>query len=513
MENGALKNQYTYGALNRLDQAVNGKGEAAFYTYNGLGHRVGKTTGTMEAVSRDHSVLQGADDLDPLSRLKEQTMHPETRIQYTIDLTRSYHNLLQKEEKGITQIYLWDGNVTGMAEDGNECKKYYFQDEIGSPIRLMDKNGEMAESYGYDEFGQDLYGNQGMVQPFGYTGYQTDRIAGTYYAQAREYRADLGRFAGKDVLRYSCKRDNISLNLYTYCKQNPLYYIDFNGHETIVVSGGTADTDAFHYQFIETAIKNINDLMAEGVPADDITWMVVEAGYKPEDLANFEDTAEKLGVNYIGISDKEQMIDYINNKDGTTIRAEDQITYMSFFAHGQCPKYSGSTENQLSFAYHIEDVDETKIDFTQSDIERLDSEAFNNTVIKFYSCNAGTKDDNGMSFAQAWSNKTGGLSYGIENGRTLYAAINHAASWGFYGGSMCVSPMELWNKFFDTELWQEKQKRKNDRTAKGYSEYGSLNYPCLVSLAGDLDVANPFNFGLFSRGWKWFYPESCDEEG
>ena len=481
-------------------------------------------------------MMEAAQLPDPMESLKQHTLDPETDIRYTIDLTRQYHNLLQKEEAGVTQTYLWDGNVAAMKEQTTAqgpmtapadlpcppVTRYYLQDELGSPVRLTDEEGKLTETYGYDEFGQDLYRNRegtagrnvaGSIQPFGYTGYQIDQIAGTYYAQAREYRADLGRFAGKDVLRYSCKRDSISLNLYTYCKQNPLYYIDFNGHETIVVSGGTADTDAFHYQFIETAIKNVNDLMAEGVPADDITWMVVEAGYKPEDIVNFEDTADKLGVNYVGISDKEQMIDYINNKDGKTIRSEDQITYMSFFAHGQCPKYSRSTENQLSFAYHIEDVDETKIDFTQSDIERLESEAFNNTVTMFYSCNAGTKDDNGMSFAQTWTNKTGGRSYGIENGRTLYAAINHAASWGFYGGSMCVSPMELWNKLFNTALWQEKQKRKNDRTEKGYSDYGSLNYPCLVSLAGDLDVANPFRFGLFSRGWKCFYPESCDGEG
>ncbi len=514
MKNGDLRNQYTYGVLNRLEQAVNEKGEAAFYTYNGLGHRVEKTTGIMEVVGGDYRALQGVDGLDPLSRLKEQIIRPETSIQYTIDLTRSYHNLLQKEEGGSIQSYLWDGNVIGIAEDKNECERYYFQDEMGSPIRLMNKNGEMEESYGYDEFGQDLYGNQGIAQPFGYTGYQADRVTRTYYAQAREYRADLGRFAGKDVLRYSCKRDSISLNLYVYCKQNPLYYIDFNGHETIVVSGGAADSDKFSYQFIETAIKNINDLKAEGVPADDITWMVIDAGYEPQDIANFKDTAEQLGVHCVSVSDKEQMIDYINNKDDKTIRAEDPITYMSFFSHGRSYKYS-RVENQLSFAYNIADVaDENSINFTQSDIERLDPEAFNSTVTMFYSCNAGTKDDNGMSFAQAWTNKTGGKSYGIENGRTLYAAINHAASWGFYGGSMCISPMELWNKFSNTALWQEKQKRKNDRTQKGYSEYGSLNYPCLVSLAGDLDVANPFkNFGLFDRGWKWFYPESCDGEG
>ena len=186
-------------------------------------------------------------------------------------------------------------------------------------------------TYGYDEFGQNLYRNQGQIQPFGYTGYQSDRIAETYYAKAREYRAELGRFAERDALRYSSKRNISSLNLYVYCMQNPLYYIDFNGHETIVVSGGTADTDEFDYQFIETAIKNINDLNADGVPVEDITWMVVEAGYTQIDLNNFADTANKLGVNYIGISNKEQLIDYINDKGGGTTRAEDSITNMTFF--------------------------------------------------------------------------------------------------------------------------------------------------------------------------------------
>lgn len=261
--------------------------------------------------------------------------------------------------------------------------------------------------------------------------------------------------------------------------------------------------------------------MAEGIPADDITWLVVEAGYKPEDLVNFAATADKLGVNYVGISDKEQMIDYINNKDSETIRAEDQITYMSFFSHGQCPIYSGSTENQLSFAHNIKAIEEkeaAKINFTQSDIASLDAEAFNNTVTYFYSCNAGTKDEDGMSFAQVWTNKTGGVSRGIENGRTLYSMINYAAIWGFHfslpNKSIDIAPMQ-WNlTIWNIKMWKEKLKRREDRAQRGYSEYGSLNYLWLVSLAGDLDVANPFgeHFGLFDRGWKWFYPQSSEEE-
>lgn len=52
---------------------------------------------------------------------------------------------------------------------------------------MLDRSDELTESCGYNEFGQDLCGNQGNVQPFGYMGYQADQTAGTYFAQARDY--------------------------------------------------------------------------------------------------------------------------------------------------------------------------------------------------------------------------------------------------------------------------------------------------------------------------------------
>ncbi len=260
LENGDIKNQYLYGALNRLERAVTGKGEAVAYTYNGLGHRVGKTSGTAalqtdiaaQQVTELPQILQRISVTDPMNQMKEQTLHPETRIRYTIDLTRGYYNLLQKEERGNTQSYLWDGNVTGMWEEtgkeagnGLNCLNnlpytrnicYYFQDELGSPIRLMDSDGNLGKTYGYDEFGQDLYGNQGETQPFGYTGYQSDRITETYYAQAREYRAELGRFAGEDVIKGNLNT-TFSLNSYVYCWNNPMIYNDLNGMWVNVVVG------------------------------------------------------------------------------------------------------------------------------------------------------------------------------------------------------------------------------------------------------------------------------------
>lgn len=197
-ENGTLKNRYMYGALNRLEQAVNGKGEAASYRYNGLGHRVGKI------------------------------VDPERRIEYTIDLTRQYHNLLQKEEEGDTQTYLWDGNVAGIFGDGNRQGRYYLQDEMGSPVGLAGYDGELEESYGYDEFGQDMYGNQGEIQPFVYTGYQYDQVSDTYFAQAREYRPEMGRFTAVDIMKGTIAAP-YTLNEYVYCWNNPMVLVDMDG--------------------------------------------------------------------------------------------------------------------------------------------------------------------------------------------------------------------------------------------------------------------------------------------
>lgn len=190
LENGKIKNTYEFSALNRLTKSINENGQIASYNYNGLGFRVGK---------------QITDDLNPTKR-----------INYVLDQTKQYNNLLHMSDETLTQSFIWDDNVA--FADGNA----YLQDELGSPLRYIDEMGGTIESYGYDEFGGDLYGNQGRSQPFGYTGYTADVIAGTYFAQAREYLPQAGRFAGEDAAKYG-------QNWYAYCNGNPLSYIDPTG--------------------------------------------------------------------------------------------------------------------------------------------------------------------------------------------------------------------------------------------------------------------------------------------
>ena len=222
-ENGQMTQQYVYGALNRLEEAVNQAGKAAKYQYNGLGHRIGKLEGSLPAARTE----QMEEHLNPQSRIKAETeIGNWSRISYTIDLTREYHNLPERSEGDITQTYYWDGNVASYEENGQ--RNYYLQDELGSPLRIEEATGRTRESYGYGAFGEDLYGNQGEMQPFGYTGYQKDRVAGTYYAQAREYQADAGRFQGMDLI-VGFVEIPFSMNRYSYCFNSPMNLIDLNG--------------------------------------------------------------------------------------------------------------------------------------------------------------------------------------------------------------------------------------------------------------------------------------------
>ena len=222
LREGNITNLYVYGAINRLEEAVNAKGETAQYHYNGLGYRVGKEVREVN--------IPGI-PTEPNIALNEQNLNPEKHIRYTIDFTRQYHNLLQKEENGQNQTYLWDGNVAGVYHtEGNTAlnQQYYLQDELGSPIRLVDEEGILRESYGYDEFGSDLYGNQGQLQPFGYTGYQNDSVAGTYFAQAREYATEVGRFVNEDPIKGILANPQTQ-NRYKYCMNNAFKYIDPTG--------------------------------------------------------------------------------------------------------------------------------------------------------------------------------------------------------------------------------------------------------------------------------------------
>jgi len=181
----------------------------------------------------DNEYIVEKDDLKDVSKDILQELDIVSEEEYLLDITRPYHNLLQKNEKfrniKHSQSFIWDYN-TAFMEDKDKTYTY-LQDELGSPIRLLEL-GETEETkqmvYGYDEFGVDTYKTQGKIQPFGYTGYRHDKVADTYFAQAREYIPSVGRFGGEDWIKGNIEKP-FSLNQYGYCWGNPIGLVDRDG--------------------------------------------------------------------------------------------------------------------------------------------------------------------------------------------------------------------------------------------------------------------------------------------
>ena len=73
---------------------------------------------------------------------------------------------------------------------------------------------------------------QGEGQPFGYTGYRYDTLGATYFAQAREYDPQTGRFHAQDVIAGN-GAVLVTLNRYGYCWGNPVGLVDLDGEEAI----------------------------------------------------------------------------------------------------------------------------------------------------------------------------------------------------------------------------------------------------------------------------------------
>ena len=222
-----------------------------------------------------------------------------------------------------------------------------MQDELGSQLRVSGFGAEAGAlsgrssylCYGYDEFGNDLgrelegagmpnpYAGQGGEQPFGYTGYRYDGISGTYFAQAREYRTENGRFVSEDVINGSGIVPN-TLNHYSYCWNNSLILIDRNGKEperektytlevTSEINGiglmwdesGTEGTILFGMDATVDdayAIITLDNMKDRGCSEDEINKFINEyrdkkgndtlivAGKTVDYYTNFEDITEKL---------------------------------------------------------------------------------------------------------------------------------------------------------------------------------------------------------------------------
>lgn len=110
--------------------------------------------------------------------------------------------------------------------DAEYAKTYYHYaaDEIGSITHITDENGSILNRYEYDAWGNITEQEETVPNRFKYTGQQLDPVTQQYYLRARFYNPVIARFTQEDTYRGD------GLNLYAYCGNNPMVYIDPSGY-------------------------------------------------------------------------------------------------------------------------------------------------------------------------------------------------------------------------------------------------------------------------------------------
>ena len=185
----------------------------------------------------------------------------------TVDFSYFFGGLRKtKTSGGVTKNYYYDGDrliaekwstgayllyhydetgspyaITYSATGGGYAKYYLIKNLQGDVLQIRNVNNAVVANYEYDAWGRVVsikYANGndinvsnhiGVINPIRYRGYYYDSETGFYYLKSRYYDPAICRFISADYLLL-VGGSSSSLNLFAYCGNNPIMFIDPEGN-------------------------------------------------------------------------------------------------------------------------------------------------------------------------------------------------------------------------------------------------------------------------------------------
>ena len=130
---------------------------------------------------------------------------------------------------GVETKYIFAGNLR-IAKVSGIGTHFFHKDHLGSSQMATDlPDGNVTETAGYLPFGMVRKHTGAVVSYYSFTDQELDAQIGLYNFNARLYDPVLGIFITPDSI-IPDPFDPQTLNRYSYCRNNPLVYVDPSGH-------------------------------------------------------------------------------------------------------------------------------------------------------------------------------------------------------------------------------------------------------------------------------------------
>ena len=255
--NGTV-HSYTYDTNNNIISK-----DGITYTYDSVikDRLIGRSDGT--TITYEDRIIGNPTQIKKPNKTLNFTWHGR-RLMAINDTTYSYnYNGLRLEKQikdGFNEKYYINGDtIIALKRTQNQTTKFlsfvydetqslvglslndkeYFYDRNtrGEIQRIIDKNGTILVEYHYDDWGKPTWTVPNLsaegqelaeLNPFLYKGYFYDQDTQLYYLKKRYYDPELGRFISADS-EVGSIGDTMNMNLYAYCRCNPISYADENG--------------------------------------------------------------------------------------------------------------------------------------------------------------------------------------------------------------------------------------------------------------------------------------------
>lgn len=211
-----------------------------------------------------------------VNELNEQVLVKKHQYAYNNDLLVAECIIEGEVKTNLYYFYNENDELLGFRLN-NSNNYYYMTNHKKDVIGIIDSSGNIIVNYTYDAYGNiiSIVGNEqiGLLNPIRYKSYYYDTETTLYYCTTRYYDSSIVRFTTSDEAAYILL-ENDNLNLFTYCNNNPINYVDPEG------------TDALYFAFLDllpvvghagVAVEGEIDVN-DGIKAG---WFYIEFSVKP----------------------------------------------------------------------------------------------------------------------------------------------------------------------------------------------------------------------------------------